>query len=189
MGAAFSIHLARRQAPEHKVLADDSIVVCSFGDASANHSTAQGAINTLAGLAIRISQCRSYWFVKTMGLVFQYALPKVGLRLIISSAPACSISHANGLDMLATYQAAHQAADYVRKTRKPAFLHLDMVRLYGHAGSDVQTAYLSQAECEAWEANDPLLYSASLLFSNSYAAHKPFWIYMRRLMRNAQLQR
>jgi len=46
VGAAYSIGLARRAPPEFKVLADDAIVMCSFGDASVNHSTAQGAFNT-----------------------------------------------------------------------------------------------------------------------------------------------
>jgi 2-oxoisovalerate dehydrogenase E1 component len=46
VGAAYSIAAARRHRPEHKELPDDAIVYCSFGDASANHSTAQGAFNT-----------------------------------------------------------------------------------------------------------------------------------------------
>ena len=46
VGAAYAIGAARRHAPEHKALPDDAIVYCSFGDASANHSTAQGAFNT-----------------------------------------------------------------------------------------------------------------------------------------------
>ena len=46
VGAAFSIGLARRNPPEHRLLPDDAIVMASFGDASANHSTAQGAFNT-----------------------------------------------------------------------------------------------------------------------------------------------
>ncbi len=46
VGAAYSIGLGKRHDCEHKVLADDSLVMCSFGDASSNHSTAQGAINT-----------------------------------------------------------------------------------------------------------------------------------------------
>jgi 2-oxoisovalerate dehydrogenase E1 component len=45
VGAAYSIGLARRHAPEHRQLPEDGIAVCSFGDASANHSTAQGAFN------------------------------------------------------------------------------------------------------------------------------------------------
>ena len=44
--AAYAIGAARRLRPEHAQLPDDAIVYCSFGDASANHSTAQGAFNT-----------------------------------------------------------------------------------------------------------------------------------------------
>ena len=46
VGAAYSIGAARRHRPEHACLPDDGIIFCSFGDASANHSTAQGAFNT-----------------------------------------------------------------------------------------------------------------------------------------------
>ena len=46
VGAAYSVGLARRHPPEHQLLPEDAIVACSFGDASANHSTAQGAFNT-----------------------------------------------------------------------------------------------------------------------------------------------
>ena len=53
VGAAYSIGAAKRHAPEHQQLADDSIVMCSFGDASANHSTAQGAFNTAGWTAVQ----------------------------------------------------------------------------------------------------------------------------------------
>ncbi|MEL6680215.1 MAG: thiamine pyrophosphate-dependent enzyme, partial [Pseudomonadota bacterium] len=39
VGAAYSIGLARRHPPEHRALEDDGLIMCSFGDASANHST------------------------------------------------------------------------------------------------------------------------------------------------------
>jgi len=56
-----------------------------------------------------------------------------------------------------------EAARYVRTRRKPAFLHLRTVRLYGHAGADVATSYLPKREVEADEANDPLLHTVRLL--------------------------
>src|SRR5690606_24433493 len=52
---------------------------------------------------------------------------------------------------------------YARSRKKPVFLHLTCVRLYGHAGADVQLAYLSKTEIERTEAMDPLLHTASLL--------------------------
>src|ERR1700744_3200390 len=45
VGAAYSLGLAKRRPPEHRQLPEDAIIYCSFGDASANHSTAQGAFN------------------------------------------------------------------------------------------------------------------------------------------------
>ena len=51
----------------------------------------------------------------------------------------------------------------MRTRRKPAFLHLRTIRLYGHAGADVPTTYLSREEVEAEEAKDPLLHAVRLL--------------------------
>ena len=51
VGAAFSIGIARTLKLEETALARDSIVLASFGDASANHSTAQGAFNSAAWAA------------------------------------------------------------------------------------------------------------------------------------------
>ena len=45
VGAAFAVDLAKRLGLDGQWPAD-AIVLCSFGDASANHSTAQGAFNT-----------------------------------------------------------------------------------------------------------------------------------------------
>ena len=45
VGAAFSIGIAKMLKLEETTMARDSIVLASFGDASANHSTAQGAFN------------------------------------------------------------------------------------------------------------------------------------------------
>ncbi len=69
----------------------------------------------------------------------------------------------DGTDLASAYAGAAEAADYARRFRKPVFLHMATVRLYGHAGSDVQGAYLPKALIEADEARDPLLAGAALL--------------------------
>src|SRR5690606_3570371 len=43
------------------------------------------------------------------------------------------------------------------------FLHLEVVRLWGHAGSDVETGYRTLEEIAADEARDPLLLNARRL--------------------------
>ena len=55
VGAAFSIGALARRTPEHRMLREDSIAMCSFGDASLNHSTAQGAINTAGWSSVQAS--------------------------------------------------------------------------------------------------------------------------------------
>src|SRR6202008_5053010 len=54
-------------------------------------------------------------------------------------------------------------AAWVRERRRPAFLHLTTVRLMGHAGSDVESAYRTPAEIAADHRHDPLLGTARLL--------------------------
>src|SRR5207248_8437589 len=62
--------------------------------------------------------------------------------------------------------AAAEAADYVRASRSPAFLHLTVVRFLGHAGSDAEVSYRSRAEIEADYARDPLLATARLIVAS-----------------------
>jgi 2-oxoisovalerate dehydrogenase E1 component len=163
VGAAVSIGLAKRARPEHKQLADDALILCSFGDASLNHSTAQGAINTASWTAYRGLPVPIVFICEDNGIGISTKTPDGWVGESISARPALKYFYCDGLDVLETYKVAREVEAYVRATRKPAFLHMNTVRLYGHAGADVQTAYLSNAEVEANEANDPLLHSAAAL--------------------------
>ena len=51
----------------------------------------------------------------------------------------------------------------MRRERRPAVLHLSMVRLMGHAGADAEVAYRSPAEIAADLDRDPLVRTAALL--------------------------
>ena len=163
VGAAYSIGLAKRHAPEHRVLAEDGLVMCSFGDASSNHSTAQGAINTACWTSYQSVPLPLLFVCEDNGIGISTRTPQGWVAANYAHKPGLKYFHADALDIYDTYRAARDAAEYVRSRRKPAFLHLSMVRLYGHAGSDLQQAYLSKDIFEGWEADDPLLHSARLL--------------------------
>ena len=160
VGAAHSIGLARRNPPEHSVLARDGIVMCSFGDASLNHSPAQGAINAAGWTSVQGVPLPLLFVCEDNGIGISTKTPTGWVKASISARPGIKYFAADGLDMFAAFAAAQEAAAWVRRNRKPAFLHLRTVRLYGHAGPDVVTSYLPKAEVEADEGNDPLLYSA-----------------------------
>lgn len=163
VGAAYSLGSARRHAPEHRELPEDGIAVCTFGDASANHSTAQGAINTAGWTSIQSVPLPLLMVCEDNGIGISTKTPKGWIEMSMEHRPGIKYFRANGLDIFETFAVAQEAADYVRARRKPAFLHLKTVRLYGHAGADVPTTYLSKAEVEADEANDPLLHTVRLL--------------------------
>ena len=165
VGAAYSIGLARRHPPEHRVLPDDGLILCSFGDASANHSTAQGAINTACWTSFQSIPLPLLFVCEDNGIGISTRTPGGWIAAGFSNKPGLKYFSANGLDMFETYRVAAEAAAYVRHHRKPAFLHLSVVRLYGHAGSDLQQSYLPKAVFEGWEADDPLLHSARALVS------------------------
>ncbi len=163
VGAAYSIGSARRHRPEHQALPDDAIVCCSFGDASANHSTAQGAFNTAGWTAFQSIPMPILFVCEDNGIGISTKTPKGWIAASFQSRPGITYFHANGLDIFETFRVAREAAEFVRTRRRPAFLHLATIRLYGHAGADVPTTYLSRAEVEAEEANDPLLHTVRLL--------------------------
>ncbi|MEQ9696045.1 thiamine pyrophosphate-dependent enzyme [Shimia sp. SDUM112013] len=163
VGAAYSIGLARRHPPEHRTLAEDGLVMCSFGDASSNHSTAQGAINTACWTAYQSVPLPLLFVCEDNGIGISTRTPEGWVAANFQNKPGLKYFRADGLDLYDTYKVASEAADYVRTRRKPAFLHLGLVRLYGHAGSDLQQAYLPKDVFEGWEADDPLLHSARLL--------------------------
>ncbi len=163
VGAAYALGAARRNTPEHRVLPEDGIAMCSFGDASANHSTAQGAINTAGWTSVQSTPLPLLFVCEDNGIGISVKTPKGWIQASMEHRPGIRYFQANGLDIYETHAVAKEAADYVRRRRKPAFLHLKTVRLYGHAGADVPTTYLPKSEVEADEANDPLLHTVRLL--------------------------
>ncbi|MEQ6248079.1 thiamine pyrophosphate-dependent enzyme [Sulfitobacter sp. HNIBRBA3233] len=163
VGAAYSLGLARRCPPEHRCLPDDSIVMCSFGDASSNHSTAQGAINTACWTSFQSVPLPLLFVCEDNGIGISVPTPRGWVAANFGNRPGLKYFSCNGLDLAETLRVSQKAAEWVRRTRKPAFLHITTVRLYGHAGSDVETTYRDRAAVEATEANDPLLHSVRLL--------------------------
>ncbi|MFN3643586.1 MAG: thiamine pyrophosphate-dependent enzyme [Gemmobacter sp.] len=163
VGAAYSIGAARRNRPEHARLPEDALIYCSFGDASVNHSTAQGAFNAAAWASFQSVPMPLLFACEDNGIGISTLTPPGWIAANFSARPGLAYFACDGLDIYETYATALKAADWVRRRRRPAFLHLRTVRLYGHAGADVPTSYLPRARIEAEEAGDPLLHAVRLL--------------------------
>ncbi len=164
VGMAFGLGRAKRVGVELEV-PSDAVVVASFGDASLNHSTAQGALNAASWAAFQGQSVPVLFVCEDNGLGISVPTPRGWVRAAMKRRPELHYVAASGLDLARAYDAAVDAVSYVRRERKPAFLHLGMVRLFGHAGSDVETGYRTLDEIDATEALDPLLVGAELLVS------------------------
>ena len=162
MGLAFALDRAARLG-QRAAWPSDAIVVASLGDASLNHSTAAGAINTAAYCAFQHLPLPLLMVFEDNGLGISVRTPPGWVGTAIKAVPGIGYFHAHGADLAAVYDTAQAAAAWVRDRRSPAFLHLDMVRFGGHAGSDVESGYRTPADLAADLAADPLLGTARLL--------------------------
>lgn len=142
---------------------DDSIVVCSFGDASVNHSTAQGAINSAQWAAYQGLQVPVLFVCEDNNIGISVRTPNGWIAENYRSRPGLHYVAADGLDLSKGYDAVWEAVNHCRQKRQPVFLHLKTTRLMGHAGTDFEVEYRSMTELEAAEAKDPLLRSAELI--------------------------
>ena len=155
VGVAFAIERARRIGFDAR-WPDDAVVVTSFGDASLNHSTAAGALNT-AGYCVRLGLGVPVLFVcEDNGFGISVRTPS-GWVAAAAHRPGIEYVAADGEDSAELEQVAAAAVQRIRATRQPVFLHLRTVRYLGHAGTDVESGYRGVREMAADRSRDPLV--------------------------------
>ncbi len=168
LGVAFAIERAKRLGLE-SAWGPDAVAVCSFGDASANHSTTAGAINAACHLAHQKLPLPLLLVCEDNGLGISVRSPRDWVQAAYGNRPGLRYLSADGSDLAEAYAAAAESARYVREERRPVFLHLRTVRLMAHAGSDVESAYRAPDELTADLDRDPLVGTARLLVTAGMA--------------------
>lgn len=166
-GMAYSLRRAHRLGLANG-LAPDSIVLCSFGDASANHATALAGINSARYAVRRGAEVPIVFLCEDNGIGISTETPANWIHDNFSALPHLHYVELDGT-MDEIWDRAAAAIDHCRRTRKPVFLHLHTVRLWGHAGTDAEISYHTVAEIEAAEARDPLLANARMLVASGAA--------------------
>ena len=165
VGVAFSIHRARRLGVPC-AWPSDAVTICSFGDASADHSTATGAINAAIQVGYQNLPMPLLFVCEDNGIGISVRTPPGWIAHNFANRGGLEYFEADGCDLADVLAVSARAAAWVRHHRRPAFLHLRTVRLMGHAGSDVETGYRSRAAILADQHRDPLVSSARLLVTS-----------------------
>ncbi len=161
LGTAIAIDHARRLG--HVLpIPGDSIAICSFGDASSNHATAQTAFNAAAWTAYQKLPAPVLYVCEDNGIGISVKTPEGWIARNFSRRPDLDYFYADGLDLAAGYGQVQAAVEHCRRTRRPTFLHLRTMRIMGHAGTDFEIEWRNIDELCAVEAGDPLLRSAAI---------------------------
>jgi len=157
VGAAHAICLGQSTLPK------DAVILCSFGDASSNHSTAQGAINAACWASYQGSPMPLVFVCEDNNIGISVRTPKGWIEANYRSRPGLKYISCDGTDILDALRGAREALYFARTRRKPVFLHFKTVRLMGHAGADIEAKYTPLVDVETIEKQDPILKTTALL--------------------------
>lgn len=160
-GTAVAIEQGRRIG--HALpIPEDSIAICSFGDASSNHATAQTAFNAAAWTAYQKLPAPVLFVCEDNGIGISVKTPNGWVAQNFRERRDLDYFYADGLDLASGYGDVQKAVEHCRRMRRPTFLHLRTTRIMGHAGTDFEIEWRSIEELCAVEATDPLLRSAAI---------------------------
>lgn len=161
-GLAFSLPRAH-QLGAPSPWPSDSVVVASFGDASANHSTTLGALNAASFIARNNLPIPLLLVCEDNGIGISTPTPSGWIESALSRYAGISYHRADGMAPAEALLTLDRVVHKVRTSRRPAIVHLRTVRFMGHAGSDAEVAYRSPAAIAADHHRDPLLATAATL--------------------------
>ena len=161
LGTAVAIEQAKRIGHASPI-PDDSIAICSFGDASSNHATAQTAFNAAAWTSYQKLPAPVLFVCEDNGIGISVKTPGGWIERNFSRRSDLDYFYADGLDLAEGYAQVQAAVEHCRRTRRPTFLHLRTTRIMGHAGTDFEIEWRPIEELVAVEAGDPLLRSAAI---------------------------
>ncbi|QGX38511.1 thiamine pyrophosphate-dependent enzyme [Permianibacter aggregans] len=167
VGAAHGLGLAKRIG--HTLpIPDDSVILTSFGDASYNHASSQAAFNTAEYWHHKGHDMPLVFICEDNGIGISVSTPHGWVRSTMERRTGIAYVACSGLHLPDVYLAALEAEEIARAERRPVFLHVETIRLMGHAGNDTESQYHAQSKIEATEAQDPLLHTARIAIEEGF---------------------
>ena len=148
----------------------DAVVMCSFGDSSLNHATAQAAFNTTAQCTFQGLPVALLLVCEDNGLGISVPSPAGWVESALTARRELRYEVAYGNDPAEVLGVTTELAAWVRERRRPAILHLRTVRYLSHAGADAEMAYRTPQAIRADYERDPILGTARWLVSAGRAS-------------------
>jgi pyruvate dehydrogenase E1 component subunit alpha len=132
---------------------NDNVTICMFGDGATNIGYFHEALNLAKTWNLRV-----LWVCENnqygMGTAVERASAVSEIRQK-AEGYGMKNDRVDGMDVLAVYEAAKKAIDYVRNEGKPYLLEVITYRFRGHSMGDPER-YRTQEEVKKWQDNDPI---------------------------------
>ncbi|QBR84957.1 MFS transporter [Legionella israelensis] len=167
LGAALSITRAKELGIDSK-LPSNSVILCSFGDASVNHAAAQATLNACSWIHQQQYPLPIVFLCEDNGIGISVPTPGSWIENSIKARVGFHYIACDGLNFADCYMKGLLAESIARRKKQPVFLHMKCIRLLGHAGSDIELQYRSLDEIERIESEDPLLHTAGFLYREGW---------------------
>ncbi|MFZ5908721.1 MAG: pyruvate dehydrogenase (acetyl-transferring) E1 component subunit alpha [Chloroflexota bacterium] len=140
---------------------NDNVTICMFGDGATNIGYFHEALNLAKTWNLRV-----LWVCENnqygMGTAVERASAVSEIRQK-AEGYGMKNSRVEGMDVMAVYEAARKAIEYVRTESKPYLLEVVTYRFRGHSMGDPER-YRTQEEVKKWQEDDPIgIFRAHLL--------------------------
>jgi len=137
-----------------KLRKTNQVVACFFGDGASNQGTFHESINMASIWDLPVLfVCENNLYAMGTHQSRVMAIENIADRAVAYGIPGVVV---DGNDVLAVYEAAHEAVDRARKGEGPTLIECKTYRHKGHSRFDPAT-YRPKEEVEEWMKKDPIV--------------------------------
>ena len=142
-----------------KLLNTDKVGVAFFGDGASNNGAFHEGLNLAAIYQLpTVFVCENNQFATEIAITYATRNPNISTKAASYGMPGVCV---DGNDVLAVYDAAHEAVARARSGGGPTLIECTTYRTRAHAEGMRDGGYRSMDEVEKWKQRDPIKLLAS----------------------------
>ena len=146
----------------------DEVTYVSIGEGATSEGEFWESLNTACTRSVPV-----LYLVEDNGYAISVPVevqtPGGDISRLVESFPNLKLLRCDGTDFLESYRTLGEAVAWVRRERKPAFVHAKVIRPYSHSLSDDERLYKTPDERKAEALRDPLTKMRAFLLHEKIA--------------------